>query len=131
MTPAVTAALPKPRAHLGADLSEFVEVADDEIVRSEELGSSSGGLTETILWVRFGTKLTRTRTVTLKAQGEFLEGSIAQTYLRRSAAETALSAGIQYPRTEDLVCRVFTYCSSCASVFGSCPTGVGCGVLEN
>ena len=116
------------RLYLTLDLSEYVEIPVDQIVRSERLEGEPSSAGATILWVNPQARLLHTRSVTLTAEAEFLSGNITGAYLEQAVSRASTSRNsvrINYPRTEDRICGIVTYCSSCVSVFGTCPTRVG------
>ncbi len=70
------------RLYLTLDLSEYVEVADGDVVHSQSLATDQNPLGGTMLWVKTDARLLHTRTRAAKSRADFLQGDIADKFLR-------------------------------------------------
>lgn len=116
------------RLYLRPEQTAYVEVRGDDVIDSSA-GDEPGTAT---LRVRPRAALSYTRELPGAAQARFLSGGIASAFLSPAATRAPIlggTVGIDYPRTEDKICELATFCSSCVSGMRPCPTGVRCGPL--
>jgi len=67
------------RLYVTPNFNEYVEFAEADVVHSRTLQASPGRpLGGTVLWLKRGGNLMRTRTTSREAQADFLQGSIAK-----------------------------------------------------
>lgn len=111
------------RLYRTLDLKDFVEIAEDDIVHSEPLGSDSRPLAGTLVWVANGAEIKHTQSET--AQAEFLQGDITSGYLAQARAEGAFPGragrGVLGYRHRP------TVFDACPSVVNACTWGPRCG----
>jgi hypothetical protein len=69
------------RLYLTLELSDYVEVAEDDIVHSQALASQEHPLGGTAVWIRSDATLQHVRTESRQAQAEFLQGDITGAFL--------------------------------------------------
>jgi hypothetical protein len=83
------------RLYLAIDLSDFVEVAEDDIMFSRSIDGDLGG---TALWIKASASLERGTTTTQQTAAGFLQGKLTDAYLGQAASdywpEGAIDPGI-------------------------------------
>ncbi len=80
------------RLYLNPELSEYVEVAEADIVHSQANSGDPNAMAGTSLWVRRGASLQHTRVESRQVEAEFLQGDITGSML---AGQTARAPGPQ------------------------------------
>ena len=75
------------RLYVDLSFSEFVEVADDDILAKRSPDANQDPLGGTVLWVKRDTTLLRTTVCSADEQAAFLKGKITANALRRSRME--------------------------------------------
>ncbi|MEU8007097.1 hypothetical protein AB0B66_38550 [Catellatospora sp. NPDC049111] len=75
------------RLYADLNFSEFVEVADDDVVASRSLAGNQNPLGGTVLWVRRTATLLRATVCTAREHSAFLQGEITAKALHRSRME--------------------------------------------
>jgi hypothetical protein len=92
------------RLYLTPQLTEYVEIAEDDIVHSVSLATEKDPLLGTQLWVKSDANITHTRVDSQKVQAEFFKGEIATGYksgeIQMSNASQLLDVFIPIRRTE-------------------------------
>jgi hypothetical protein len=71
------------RLYTTAVLNEYVEFTEDDLVHHRSLSPDESQLGGTVVWLKRGTNLQRTRMASREAQADFLQGAIA---MRRNPA---------------------------------------------
>jgi hypothetical protein len=77
------------RLYLTLELSDYVEVAEDDIIHSQALVSQDDPLAGTVVWVRSDATLQHVRTESRQAQAEFLQGDITGAFLANTRGQVA------------------------------------------
>jgi hypothetical protein len=75
------------RLYLSLELTDYIEVREEDIVHFESLDDSQTPLRGTAVWIKRGAEISHTSTSTREMQAEFLGGDIAKGFL--AGAETA------------------------------------------
>jgi hypothetical protein len=99
------------RLYLTTDLSRHVEVAEDDILHSEELSAEYAPFGATALWVRRGTRLTQTRVDARQVQAEFVGGPLT-TELGTMSPQSVAAPMTTWP------CRISL--AICPTITGKC-----------
>ena len=115
------------RLYFTPQLDEYVEFKEEDVLRSQSLGSEQ---TEgrTTLWVKRGASLEHTRTASRQVQAEFLKGELAASFLAGTVGERGLAdiqeAVARHPPTVG-ACRTEQW--QCTERLVACPTAYrGC-----
>jgi len=69
------------RLYMSPELSDYVEFGEADVVHTLPLSTQQSPLGGTSVWLKRDTELVYTRTVSLKAQAEFLQGPIMQDWM--------------------------------------------------
>ncbi|HBY94405.1 MAG TPA: hypothetical protein DEP84_10665 [Chloroflexi bacterium] len=108
------------RLYLTLILNEYVEFAEDDVVRSRSLGREESALGGAVVWVRREANLLHTRSVSREAQADFLRGDIAAGFLRRSAMQRISPAARGITPWLKAACltggQFDTLCAACTAV---------------
>jgi hypothetical protein len=131
------------RLYLTPELNEYVEISQEEIIHHRRLDTSETSLGGTVVWVRRGTNLVHTRTVSREVQAGFLQGDITAAFLNgvsagptlgfRGAGRLALPA--TFSVTQCATCPTErgehtcfpAVCTLATSCFTTHPVDKGCG----
>jgi len=122
------------RLYLSPDLKSYVEIAESDILHSQEVSENQSALGGTLLWVKKGASLEHTRTVSKQVQAEFLSGDVAASV---TAARGSMSPRVKYdsvnlcptdvgPCASDVRCPTasWRFCPTEACPTGVCPSGL-------
>jgi hypothetical protein len=109
------------RLYLSAELNEFVEIAEADIVASESIATERNPLGGTRLWIKRDAKLPYTRIESRQVQAEFLQGKITENFLPRAAMQRAGMGGVAMGPEE---ATKLDFCYSVGEWF--CTLGVVC-----
>jgi hypothetical protein len=122
------------RLYLSPDLKSYVEIAESDILHSQEVSENQSALGGTLLWVKKGASLEHTRTVSKQVQAEFLSGDVAAS---ATAARGYTSPRVKYdsvnlcptdvgPCASDVRCPTasWRFCPTEACPTGTCPSGL-------
>jgi hypothetical protein len=75
------------RLYVDLSFSEFVEVADEDVLAKRSLAANQGPLGGTVLWVKRNATLLRATVCLAQEHAAFLKGEITASALRRSKME--------------------------------------------
>lgn len=112
------------RLYLTPTFDEYVEISEENIVHSQPLEQERSPLGGTMVWVRSGTPLQYTRTISRQIQAEFLRGDITAALLSSSAMQGQLGARELFLLAKpSVICTHPIFCTNldCPSKF-LCPT---------
>lgn len=128
------------RVYLNLEFSEYLEVAEKDILHSERLGGEDTTASGSWVWVKQDAQLDHVRTRPRQAQAEFLRGDIASAFLGDAALRSfGLGTIGRLPRTfsvtECATCPtndgdhtcVPAVCTLATSCHTTVPTDPGCG----
>lgn len=95
------------RLYFTPQLDEYVEFKEEDVLRSQSLGSEQ---TEgpTTLWVERGASLEHTRTTSRQVQAEFLGGEVAANFLAGAGGK-----GLQVVEAQPMATTGESICWSC------------------
>ena len=75
------------RLYVDLSFSEFVELADEDIIAKRSLAANQDPLGVTVLWIKQSTTFLRTTVCSAQEHAAFLRGEITASALRRSRME--------------------------------------------
>lgn len=112
------------RLYLTPELNEFYEIQEADVVRSQKLPAGELNLAGTAIWIKRDSKIQHTRTTTVDAQADFLQGTIARSFLTSAARAGTFGAGFGQFGIKS-VPPVASVCFSCATDNCPVPTSGG------
>jgi hypothetical protein len=130
------------RIYLNFEFSEYLEVAEGDILHSERLGGDDSTASGSWVWVKEDARLEHVKTRGQQAQAEFLRGDIAAVFLAQTAVRSSVFGLVTIaalPRTfsvtECATCPTDdgghtcfpAVCTLATSCFTTVPVDVGCG----
>ena len=131
------------RLYLTPELSEYIEIPEEAVLRSQKLDNEQSPLGGTILWINRNAELVHTRTKSVAAQAEFLQGSITASFLRGLSVGAIFGSGsvggvgglktfsvtecATCPTEDDSHTCVPAVCTLASSCLTTVPTDPGCG----
>lgn len=137
------------RLYLTADLAQYVEIADADIVHHQPIADTQSTVGGTTLWVRRSATLAHTQTASREVQAQFLTGAIASgAAAGAGAARAAVRGKVHYdsvnlcptdvgPCASDVRCPTasWRFCPTerCGSAFcqsDACGTHLGCDTFK-
>ena len=127
------------RLYLSPDLSSYVDIAEDDILHSEELPTEHSPLNAHAVWVARGATLRHSERTSRDVQADFLQGPVAEEHLRAAAPELETAGAVQPMTTMACVGVTIRYClpiskAICGPIYNTlmhctagcsvpCPTG--------
>jgi hypothetical protein len=112
------------RLYLDASLRDYLEIAEEDILTSEQFDPATSPIGGTMLTVRSDAQITRSRVCTTEARNAFLQGAIASRFLRgarpqaptmlRPAARGGGGGGLGAHTDPDIWCKI-SHIFSCAT----------------
>lgn len=105
------------RIYLSLTLDEYVEIPEEDIIHSQSLGPEQSALGGTMVWVRTGTPLQYTRTMSRQIQAEFLQGPITTGFsMGATGFQAAMAPGPRNALPNTYYCSdVFCYTDRCST----------------
>jgi hypothetical protein len=97
------------RLYFTAQLDEYVQFRESDVVHSQPLNASQSSLGGTMVWLKAGTPLEHIQVVKQKVQADFLSGGITRGYMAGSAPSFGITARAMKPlpaRTRGILCSV-------------------------
>lgn len=105
------------RLYLSAELDEFVECREDDVLHTEKSSADQGPLGNTMVWIKRDARLLHSQPTSRPAQGDFLVGDITRDFLAAgipdSGAEAAFIRTIII-RISRRVCTRASICRPCS-----------------
>jgi hypothetical protein len=122
------------RLYLTPQFDQYVDLSADDVVHTSPLTTDDSGLGATMVWLKAGTPVRLSRTVSQHVQAEFLQGAITTAFMPAgsfSAMPTVLAA-TGYACTRNYVCSTNPHIPACqmhTDVCGSAFCGPDTGAL--
>lgn len=102
------------RLYSTAQLNEYVEIREADIVHYQRLSSEQSSLGGTLIWVKRDAELQHTRTTSGQAQASFFQGDISARFLNRADLQRLDAVGT---RRRFQIARVYSAFMSCVPEF--------------
>ena len=117
------------RLYLSANLDEYVEFSESDVVHHQPISQERSPLGGTTVWVRSGTTLRHTCVESRQVQADFLQGGITSEFMRStrlSALRGAAVMGTGWGCTRNYVCSTNPHIPACQLRSEAC-VSFGCG----
>jgi hypothetical protein len=112
------------RLYLNPELNEYVEIAEEDVLRTESLKTEANPLGGTLVWVRRSATLEHTRITTRQTQADFLRGDITGRVLSnaRGSAVNLGNIGLNFSTAPCATLTIVLTVTVAATCLGPCPT---------
>jgi hypothetical protein len=117
------------RLYTNPRLDGFLEIREEDIVHTAQLGSEDTPFRGTAVWIKVGAQLVRTRTNTQQSQADFLSGDITGRFLAATRGRGELGDWTWTVILTTLTCVIIvsTVCTvNCETVDASSGTNSCC-----
>ena len=104
------------RVYLTLDLSEYLEIADEDVLHAQDMDAPEAPLRGTAIWIRRSAQVVHTRSGPQQAQAEFLGGDLSQALMPDALmAPVAASTWTFTLITTTLLCTVVATATICTT----------------